>query len=65
MWSGLPLSAFALISLISIMMIMAVVTRFYAVKNLSISRMSVFMQMGLLVQILVDIFILGFAFTYV
>jgi len=65
MWGGLPLFSLALISLTSIMMICAVVSRFYAIRNFSVSRLSVFMQMGLLVQILVDIFILGFTFTYI
>jgi drug/metabolite transporter (DMT)-like permease len=64
LWNGLPPFTYVLISLSSVLMILAAVTRIYAVKNLSVSRLSVFMQMGLLIQILVDIFVLGFTFTY-
>jgi hypothetical protein len=49
MWSRLPLVTYFLISLISLMMILDVVIRCYAVRNLSVSRFSIFMQMGLLV----------------
>ena len=65
MLSQLPPVTYILIGLTSVLLILAVVTRFYAVKSLSVSRMSVFMQMGLLVQILVDIFVLGYTFTAV
>ena len=47
-WVQLPLSAYGLILIISIGVVVTQITRLMAIKHLTTNRMSVFMQIGLM-----------------
>jgi hypothetical protein len=59
----LPIRVFLVIACLAGMMVIVEFTRILGIKNLSINQYSIFMQMGLLLQIIIDVFLLDYSFT--
>lgn len=64
-WGTLDWPTYGLIVMLSLGMVIMQMNRLIAVKHLTTNRMSVFMQMGLLIQLGIDIFFLGKSFELV
>jgi hypothetical protein len=61
----LSFKCFCVIAVLAGMMVVVEFSRVIAIKNLRINQFSIFMQMGLLLQIIIDVTVLGYSFTYV
>ena len=61
-WGTLTWSTYGMIILLAFGMVIMGLNRLIAVKHLTTNRMSVFMQMELLLQIAIDVFFLGKTF---
>lgn len=64
-WTAIGLESTLLIVLISVFLVVAQIARLKAIHFLTINRMSIFSQLGLMMQLIIDITLLGATFTVV